>query len=55
LQKIFDTNEKSNPRGKYGFHKYAQEDFGIDRDFIDKFKKPYQMFQKKLNPVQIKD
>jgi hypothetical protein len=48
LQKIFDTNEKSNPRGKYGFHKYAHEDFGIDRDFIDKFTLPYQEFQKIL-------
>lgn len=49
LQKIFETSEKSNPRGKYGFHHYAHEDFGIDKDFIDKFTMPYQEFQKSLN------
>jgi hypothetical protein len=48
LQKIFETTEKSNPRGKYGFHKYAHEDFGIDRDFIDGFTVKYQEFQKSL-------
>jgi hypothetical protein len=48
LQKIFETAEHSNPRGKYGFHHYAHEDFGIDKDFIDKFTMQYQMFQKNL-------
>ncbi len=48
LQKIFETAEHSNPRGKYGFHHYAHEDFGIDRDFIDRFTMPYQLFQKNL-------
>jgi hypothetical protein len=49
LQQIFETTEKSNPRGKYGFHKYGHEDFGIGRDFIDKFTMPYQEFQKGLD------
>jgi len=48
LQNIFDRAEHSNPRGKYGFHHYAHEDFGIDRDFIDKFTLPYQEFQNNL-------
>lgn len=48
LQQIFDHTEKSNPRGKYGFHKYAHEDFGIDREFIDSYTLPYQKFQEKL-------
>lgn len=48
LQKIFEAAEHSNPRGKYGFHKYAHEDFGIDKSFIDEFTMPYQMFQKNL-------
>jgi hypothetical protein len=48
LQKIFTAAEHSNPRGKYGFHHYAHEDFGIDKEFIDKFTSPYQMFQKNL-------
>jgi hypothetical protein len=48
LQMIFENTEKSNPRGKYGFHKYAHGDFGIDRDFIDRFTMPYQLFQKNL-------
>jgi len=48
LQMIFENTEKSNPRGKYGFHKYAHGDFGIDRDFIDRFTMQYQLFQKNL-------
>jgi hypothetical protein len=48
LQKVFDAAEKSNPRGKYGSHHYAHEDFGIDEGFIDRFTMPYQMFQKNL-------
>ncbi len=48
LQQIFDNTEKSNPRGKYGFHKYTHEDFGINREFIDRFTLPYQKFQQKL-------
>ena len=48
LQRIFESTEKSNPCGKYGFHKYAHEDFGIDEAFIDKYTMPYQRFQKKL-------
>jgi hypothetical protein len=48
LQMIFENTEKSNPRGKYGFHKYAHGDFGIDRDFIERFTMPYQLFQKNL-------
>ena len=51
LQQIFERTEKSNPRGKYGFHKYAHEDFGIDRDFIDKFTMQYQRFQEKMGLV----
>jgi len=48
LQKVFEIAEHSNPRGKYGFHHYAHEDFGIDKSFIDEFTMPYQMFQKGL-------
>jgi hypothetical protein len=48
LQKTFETTEKSNPRGKYGFHHYAHEDFGIDEEYIDRFTIPYQKFQSNL-------
>ena len=48
LQEMFEIAEKSNPRGKYGFHHYAHEDFGIDKNFIDKFTMPYQHFQNSL-------
>jgi hypothetical protein len=48
LQKIFEAAEHSNPRGKYGFHHYSHEDFGIDKSFIDEYTMPYQMFQKNL-------
>jgi len=48
LQQIFEHTEKSNPRGKYGSHHYAHEDFGIDKDYIDGFTMPYQEFQKSL-------
>ena len=48
LQRIFQSTEISNPRGKYGFHKYAHEDFGIDASFIDEYTMPYQRFQKSL-------
>jgi len=48
LQKIFEMTEKSNPRGKYGFHKYDHGDFGINEEFIDKFTSQYQQFQKTL-------
>ena len=48
LQSIFHSTEISNPRGKYGFHKYAHEDFGIDASFIDEYTMPYQRFQKSL-------
>jgi hypothetical protein len=48
LQKIFEATEHSNPRGKYGTHNYAHEDFGIDRHFIDGFTRRYQEFQKSL-------
>ena len=48
LRKIIETAEKSNPKGKYGSHHYAHEDFRIDRGFIDSYTKPYQQFQKTL-------
>jgi hypothetical protein len=48
LQNTFELAEKSNPRGKYGYHHYAHEDFRIDKDYIDRFTMPYQMFQKNL-------
>jgi hypothetical protein len=48
LQNTFELAEKSNPRGKYGYHHYAHEDFRIDKDYIDQFTMPYQMFQKNL-------
>lgn len=48
LQQKFDFSEKLNPRGKYGIHHYAHEDFGIDQDYIDSFTMKYQVFQNNL-------
>jgi hypothetical protein len=48
MEKIFKTAEYYNPRGKYGFHHYAVEDFGIDKSYIDEFTMPYQIFQQNL-------
>lgn len=48
LEKIFRNTEQTNPKGKYGVHKYQVEDFGIDKQFIDHYTLPYQKFQKTL-------
>jgi hypothetical protein len=48
LQRIFETAEKANPRGKYGFHKYAHEDFEIDKEYINQYTNHYQKFQATL-------
>jgi hypothetical protein len=48
LQKIFLDANRKNPKGKYGNHSYSLEDFGIDKDYIDKYTKAYQEFQKNL-------
>lgn len=48
LKQIFQNTERSNPKGKYGMHKYELSDFGIDANFIDKYTMEYQLFQKDL-------
>ena len=48
LQQIFENSERTNPKGKYGIHKYHLKDFGIDEDFIDKYTKEYQLLQEEL-------
>lgn len=48
LKQIFQNTERSNPKGKYGTHKYELSDFGIDTNFIDKYTMEYQLFLKDL-------
>jgi len=44
LENTFRNAEQTNPKGKYGVHKYELSDFGIDEGFIDKYTKDYKAF-----------
>jgi hypothetical protein len=48
LEKIFNSSNSKNPKGKYGQHLYRLEDFGIDEKYIDAFTQEYQLFQQNL-------
>ncbi|MEJ2593871.1 MAG: sulfotransferase [bacterium] len=47
-EKILSDANARNPKGKYGYHKYSLEDFGIDASFIDQHTHEYQAFQNRL-------
>ncbi|MDD5508360.1 MAG: sulfotransferase [Bacteroidales bacterium] len=44
----FEKARDLNPRGKYGFHSYSVNDFGVTDQDIDDHTMAYQTFQKKL-------
>ena len=48
LENIFGEVNKKNYKNKYGRHFYDLADFGIDENYIDKYTKKYQEFQKTL-------
>jgi hypothetical protein len=52
LEKIISQANAKNPKGKYGKHFYSLEDFGIDKDFIDKYTGTYQDFQASIGKKQ---
>ncbi len=48
LESIFLIANKENPKGKYGKHLYSMDDFGIDKEFIDRYTSDYQKFQQEI-------
>lgn len=48
LERIFMDANNNNPKGKYGSHHYSLADFGIDKNYIDKYTLAYQGFQRNL-------
>ncbi len=42
LQNVFRTNEKNNPRGKYGKHAYQLSDFGVSENLLHEHTAAYQ-------------
>lgn len=48
LSAIFKNADHQNPQGKYGLHQYKLEDFGINKQILDKYTNSYQAFQKSL-------
>lgn len=49
LEKTFIQANNRNPQGKYGNHIYSLDDFGIDKEYIDRHTAAYQKFQKSIN------
>ncbi len=47
LEKTFMFANKQNKQGKYGRHIYRLSDFGIDKEFIDRYTNKYRELRKK--------